>query len=395
MQPTRPGGRPRTGTFPGLVGGSSVPIMADYAGRADLVLEGGGVKGIALVGAISVLMDAGYTFGDCRVAGTSAGSIVGAMVAAGCTGPEMVDLVGGLDYAAFMDGQWWDRFAVGKALDIFIEQGIYDGRYAQEWVAAQLAAKGVTTFADLPYADPDGRDLPEHRRYRLVVNVSDVSFGRLRQLPWDYGTHYGLRAADIPVAEAVRASMSIPFFYRPVKLRHGDGETSVLVDGGMLSNFPVGLFDAPPGVAPRWPTFGIKLSSRPPKGGVTGRRVSGAVGLTAALISTMSGFYDRMHVDDQDVCARTIFVDTAGISATDFDLTTAQRDLLFSNGQEAARAFLATWDFAEYIRTYRTAPQPTVIDVTGPAQVDLTIPAPADPPAPARVVLTQPTPPPA
>ncbi len=44
--------------------------------KADVVLEGGGVKGIALVGALSVLMDAGYTFP--RIAGTSAGAIVGA-----------------------------------------------------------------------------------------------------------------------------------------------------------------------------------------------------------------------------------------------------------------------------------------------------------------------------
>lgn len=47
---------------------------------ADLVLEGGGVKGIALVGAISVLEERGYEFQ--RVAGTSAGTIVGSLVAA-------------------------------------------------------------------------------------------------------------------------------------------------------------------------------------------------------------------------------------------------------------------------------------------------------------------------
>ena len=48
--------------------------------KADLVLEGGGVKGIGLLGAVLALADAGYTFP--RVAGTSAGAIVTALVAA-------------------------------------------------------------------------------------------------------------------------------------------------------------------------------------------------------------------------------------------------------------------------------------------------------------------------
>jgi NTE family protein len=48
--------------------------------RADLVLEGGGVKGIGLVGAVITLSDAGITFP--RVAGTSAGAIAAALVAA-------------------------------------------------------------------------------------------------------------------------------------------------------------------------------------------------------------------------------------------------------------------------------------------------------------------------
>ena len=56
----------------------------------DLVLEGGGVKGIALVGAISVLEDAGLTFP--RVAGSSAGAIVGGLVAADMRAPENTDV---------------------------------------------------------------------------------------------------------------------------------------------------------------------------------------------------------------------------------------------------------------------------------------------------------------
>ena len=69
----------------------------------------------------------------------------------------------------------------------------------------------------------------------------------------------GVEPDDLPVAEAVRMSMSIPFFFSPVRWKHPDGKQQLtLVDGGMLSNFPVWLFDTPD--LPDWPTFGLRLS---------------------------------------------------------------------------------------------------------------------------------------
>src|SRR5664280_1253467 len=68
---------------------------------ADLVLEGGGVKGIGLVGAVLVLSEAGYTFP--RVAGTSAGAIAATLIASiGKANNDMATLNGyvrGLDFA--------------------------------------------------------------------------------------------------------------------------------------------------------------------------------------------------------------------------------------------------------------------------------------------------------
>ena len=91
--------------------------------------------------------------------------------------------------------------------------------------------------------------------------TSDVSRGRLLRLPWDY-TVDNIEAGTQMVADAVRASMSIPFFFRPVILDVPKSGPSVLVDGGMLSNFPVDTFDRTDGKPPRWPTIGIKLSAQ-------------------------------------------------------------------------------------------------------------------------------------
>lgn len=328
---------------------------------ADLVLEGGGVKGIALVGAISVLEERGYRFR--RVAGTSAGAIVGSLVAANIRAPELEKIMAHVEYRKFQDGHLWDELLIGKAASLLFEHGIYEGQYVKEWLGEQLGSHGVRTFADLAYDDPERPPAPE-QAYRLVVMTSDICQGRLRRLPWEYD-HYGLDRAAQPVVDAVRASMSIPFFYKPAHLTDRDGNDSWLVDGGMLSNFPVDVFDAPAGEEPRWPTFGIKLSTRAEA--VQGRvlnDVHGTLSMSLAMLNTMTGFYDRIHVDRDDVTARTIFVDTGKVKATDFGLDPATQNMLFQNGREAALKFLdgasgqPGWDWEAYKRSYRSSQAP-------------------------------------
>src|SRR3954468_20895371 len=120
--------------------------------QADLVLQGGGVKGIALVGAIAALEEAGYTFR--RVAGTSAGSIVGSFVAAGLTAPEIREVVETLDYRRFRDKSKLHKVPlVGRPLALWLQQGLYAGEYVRSIVADNLADHGVRTFADLRESD--------------------------------------------------------------------------------------------------------------------------------------------------------------------------------------------------------------------------------------------------
>ncbi len=73
------------------------------------------------------------------------------------------------------------------------------------------------------------------------------------------------------------------------------------------------------------------------------------------MIGTMTSFRDAMHVDRAEVHARTIFVDTMGVKATDFDIDEKTQNALFDNGAAAARDFLASWDFDRYIEEHRSA----------------------------------------
>lgn len=321
---------------------------------ADVVLEGGGVKGLGLVGALSALHAHGYRFGSPgRVAGTSAGAIVGSLIAAGLPIPEVVELAQETDFSDFRDSPWFSP--LGQGLSLITKLSLYRGDQLHRWIDDKLKQCGVRTFADLRLNDPDS-DLPPQRAYKLVVIVSDVTNRRMVRLPWDYH-HYGLDADEQPVADAVRASAAIPFVFSPVRLSGHEGHSAMLVDGGLLSNFPITVFDRQDGKRPRWPTFGIKLSGPPaePWHGDS-HPIRGPLGLAIALIKTMISAHDLYALDEPAVRARTIFVNTGGINATDFDLDSADRQTLFGNGKQAAEKFMETWSWDEYLDKYRRQP---------------------------------------
>ena len=328
--------------------------------RADLVLSGGGVKGVGLVGAVVALLDAGYA--PQRISGTSAGSIVGAVVAAAAqtgtmTGAQVKDLALQLDYHEFLDAGPAERIPlVGPSVALLRGTGIYRGDYAHDWVTDRLAELGVHTFGDLAIDDPD---LPPEQRYRLVVTVSDLTTGQLIRLPWDYRRVYGLDPDEQSVADAVRASMSIPFFFRPVSLTSASGRTSTLVDGGLVSNFPIDSLDRTDGKPPRWPTFGITLLPNLPDGNdrlipaLAPLRLLGAPHLLEEVITTVLVGRDQAYLNQPWVDARTIRVDSTKVGFLDFGLSEKDVQALYAMGHAAAERFLAGWDWAAYLRRFR------------------------------------------
>jgi len=330
------------------------------AKRADLVLSGGGVKGVGLVGAVVGLLDAGYQ--PQRISGTSAGSIVGAVVAAAAhtgtmTGAQVKELALQIDYKKFLDPGPVERVPfLGPSLALLRGSGIYRGDYIHDWIRGQLADLGVVTFGDLALVDDE---LPPEQRYRLVVTVADVTTGQLVRLPWDYRRVYGLDPDEQLVADAVRASMSIPFFFRPVELTSTSGLTSTLVDGGLLSNFPIDSLDRTDGRAPRWPSFGITLLPNLPDGNdkaipaLAALRVLGAPHLLEDVITTMLVGRDQTYLNQPWVNARAIRVDSTDVGFLDFDITENEAEAQYLKGYGAMEDFLGGWDWAAYLRRFR------------------------------------------
>jgi NTE family protein len=319
----------------------SIQERAPEQGRnADLVLEGGGVKGIGLLGAVLELADAGYTFP--RVAGTSAGAIVAALVTgyqrAGRDLHELEDVLRRVDYKRFAGGPWLQRVTgrFGDAAALLLRNGAHSGGYLADFLGPELERVGVTTFADLAIDDAGG-SLAPHQRYSLVVHASDLSRRVLVRLPWDY-EQYGMVADEQRVVDAVRASMSIPFYFRPVHVPTESG-VATWVDGGLLSNFPITVFDRTDGTRPRWPTWGVKLSGEPAE--IDDREINGAVGLAVTCLKTLTSDWNRYRLTAEGVNQRTIHVSTDGVAATDFGIDEPTQRRLFESGREAGRRFLA------------------------------------------------------
>ncbi len=326
----------------------------------DLVFEGGGVKGVGLAGALATLEEHG--FHPENVAGTSAGAITAALLAAGYHGEELKEIVLDLDFRQFQDKAWEDKVPlIERSLSLLLDLGIYEGDRFIEWIRELLAAKNVHTFADLV------RDGEEEDKYRhtLQVVASDVSKHELLVLPRD-AARLGIEPDELEVALAVRMSMSIPIFFEPVIFENPKtGENHLIVDGGMLSNFPVWLFDCD-GV-PDWPTFGMLLVEPKPKLSV-GERLpkpepiaKGARGLLTyvkAMAQTMMEAHDRLYVESADY-ARTVPIPTLGVGTTAFDLSRKRKQELYDSGRTSAEKFLETWDFDAYITAFRSGREQT------------------------------------
>jgi NTE family protein len=292
----------------------------------DGVFSGGGVKGIAIIGAVKAIEEKGFSFK--RVAGTSAGSIIASLVAAGYSSDEIFKMMDEINLKDFLDPRKTFLPApFGKWILLYWRLGLYKGNVLEGWIAEKLALKGLRTFADLP---PN----------KLRVIASDLTNGRLVVIPNDL-PNYGIPIGSFSIAKAIRMSCSIPYFFEPVKIKSVDG-CNVVVDGGVLSNFPMWLFDQE-NVKKVRPVLGIKLttngSNQPPK-----NKINNAIQMFEALFETMKDAHDSRYISRKHE-KNIIFIPTEGVLSTEFDLSDERKQALFQVGEQSANEFLKKWCF--------------------------------------------------
>ncbi len=324
--------------------------------RCNATFEGGGVRGIGHIGAVCVLEKSGYQFEN--VAGSSAGAIVASLLAAGYTCDEIKQEMEGLNYLKFKQKGILDRFGpVGKLLSIMFNFGIYSATYFEDWLHGLLLKKNKYLFGHVK-----NKDSSEKYMYALQVTASDLTSQKLLVFPRDLA-EFGINPDNFSIATAVRMSMSIPIFYEPYRLTDMNGQEHLIVDGGLLSNYPVWILDD--GSTPMSiPTFGFKfvdpMEEKCPSYAVNNR--VDVLDYLKLIVATSLDGYDKQYIstakgDFQRTIAISTDVNVAKghkhISATDFGINKKESDALFENGVRAAEKFLKTWNFDEWKRIYR------------------------------------------
>jgi NTE family protein len=343
----------------------------DEQHRADGVFEGGGVKGIAFAGAVAAAEEEAGVREWVNLAGTSAGAIVAALLAVGYDAAGIKKILADAQYRRFADYGLGGR-VIGGALNAVRSRSLAPGRYFKDWLLERLAESPLARElgeedlrfrhlrrTDLPAREevPDVSDVQyERAKYRLHVIASDVTAGRMIVVPDqieqyedEHGNAFG--KDDLRVVDAVRMSMSYPYLYEPVRVFR-DGRPYYIVDGGLLSNFPIWLFD---GANPRRPTYGFRLH-----GGATPEeplpyrtipRPLWPVPLIKAMFFSAMEAWDREHLGGA-AYARTVSIPTHDVKTTDFNLSADTAQALYSWGEEAARRFFKSPKVREYQNSF-------------------------------------------
>lgn len=334
----------------------------------NLVFEGGGVKGIAYVGALGVMESKGVLSGIERIGGASAGAITATLLGLGYSVEEVRDVLWELDFESFLDDSWG---VVRDSRRLISEYGWYKGDTFREWIGERIEEKTGnehSTFRDLDVRIEGGGAEFTHL-YFIGTNLS-TGFAEV------FSHEHTPRMS---IADAVRISMSIPLFFTARRNVRGD----VFVDGGMLDNYPVKLFDRrkyveehclddreyyvahnekleEEGLADRksisdyvynQETLGFRLDTEaeiaafrdqaePPR-----HTVDDFFDYGLRLVRTLMNLQQSVHLHSDD-WHRTIYIDTLDVGTTDFDLSDERKQALVASGEEGVRKYFEWYDGA-------------------------------------------------
>lgn len=328
--------------------------MAQQPTYRNLVLEGGGIRGIAYGGALNELDSLGILPQIERVAGTSAGAIQAAFLAVGYTPQEITEITFSTPVQQFNDGRF---IFFGGTNRLFKQYGWYRGDKFTDWLGQQVKAK--TGNANLTFAQLHELALQNKARdlYVTGTNLTDQCV-----MVFSHETF-----PDMQIKHAVRISMSIPLYYRAVLLDQ-DGnivtnpqkgqQVDVLVDGGVLANFPITLFDDPKyldetflgqdtlNLAYNPQTLGLRLdrdeqiSFDEQQAGLAPYNINGLSDYMGAFYTIVKESLNRQHLQPQD-WNRTISISTAGFSPRVRKLSEHEKSTLLACGKKGVQSFMS------------------------------------------------------
>ncbi len=299
----------------------------------NLAIKGGGVKGVAYVGAIKEMDKAGLFNPIQRVAGTSAGALMACMICAGYSVAEIEQLMVSIIFKKFKTG--WNP------LRLFTRFGIFTGDYIISFAEELLKKSPKNLTADATFLDMKNAGCKELYVFACNTGMHTVQ---------EFSAH---ETPDYKVAEAIRASMSIPFFFSGWQFTHPGAKKYTFIDGGVVYNYPLSFFDDDrfTNEEVNSESMGLYLhSTQIPKEIYCryGRPFFFSHHVFEAILDSQ----DYIVLRDREQTTRSVLIDDLGLSSTDFNITDEQKQNLITSGANAAKDFI---ERAVYLRKNNNA----------------------------------------
>ncbi len=319
----------------------------------NLVLEGGGVRGLAYAGAFKALEKEGVLQQLDKVAGTSAGAIAGIMISVGYKAAEIDSIMRSLPVEAFNDGKGG---IVGKYRRIRNKFGLYKGEKFELWV--QQLVKEKTGSADLSFAQLHELHLKNNTVFKdFYCTATNLSKQQLDVFSYEH-------TPNMSIALAVRISGGVPFYFEPVVINDQyqkiDKEDTVsfknyYIDGGMIANYPISIFDTcenngnPLHCDKVWfnpQTLGIKLE-RPAQidaiknhsNNIPPFEIKSFKDYIIAFNNLVLETLNRKYPDLENEKNRTIYISYGTINGKVRKMKPEEKEMLFNNGINAVNEF--------------------------------------------------------
>lgn len=304
------------------------PPRADYE---YLIFEGGGVKGLAYGGALKALTEAKLLNNIKGYAGASAGAITATLCAIGYTPDEISAIIKDTDFSTFLDHEPFG--IISELYELMTEYGEHSGIFFHKYM--QNLIKEKTGDSNYTFGE-----LYEDKKIQLVVVATD-----LNKLKTVYFSHQNYRT--MPIADAVRMSMSIPFLFHPVKFND-----QLFVDGGLIDNYPLHVFD---GDFPGDPKTSLGISE--PNMKVLGFKlvtpneecdfqlykpleINSIKSFSYTIIETLIAANERKYIKPTFWKRTLPIYIQKGFPATRFALTLDEKDMLIKDGIDAVESWL-------------------------------------------------------
>lgn len=318
----------------------------------NLVMEGGGVRGLAYPGALEVLEQKGILQNIENVAGSSAGAIAGLMVSLSYSSSEIDSILQSLKIGEFNDG----KFFFSKITRIKNEYGMYKGDAFESWLSHLIEFK--TGNDNLTFSELHQMHLTDFNRFKdFYCTGTNITQQRLEIFSWKTRPNMKLKTA-------VHISCDIPFYFTPVSIDSLGNEVSLkdtlagydlYVDGGMLCNYPINMFDSCAAggdpltcknVIYNPQTLGLKLERGEQikefengKTAIAPYHIKNMKQYSSAVMNLMMESINRKSQDLSNEKGRTIYISYGDISAKPRTVSAKERKTLYDNGMEAASKF--------------------------------------------------------